>query len=52
VVTIALPVDPSELVADAPVLRQLVIDVLEVERYVPTQVRVRLVESLITGEGQ
>lgn len=52
VVTIDLPVDPSELVADVPVLRQLVIDVLEVERYVPTQVRVRLVESLVTGEDQ
>ena len=52
VVIIALPVDPSELVADVPVLRQLVIDVLEVERYVPTQVRVRLVETLITGEDQ
>jgi len=51
VVTIDLPVDPSELVADEPVLRQLVIDVLEVERYVPTQVRVRLVESPLTGEA-
>lgn len=50
VVTIDLPVDPSELVADVPVLRQLVIDVLEVERYVPTQVSVRLVESSISGE--
>lgn len=50
VVTIGLPIDPSELIADEPVLRQLVIDVLEVERYVPTQVRVRLVESPMTGE--
>lgn len=52
VVTIDLPVDPSELVADVPVLRQLVIDVLEVERYVPTQVKVRLLETSVTGEDQ
>ena len=52
VVTIDLPVDPSELVADVPVLRQLVIDVLEVERYVPTQVSVRLVETTVTGDEQ
>ena len=52
VVTIDLPVDPSELVADVPVLRQLVIDVLEVERYVPTHVSVRLVESSISGEDR
>ena len=52
VVTIDLPVDPSELVADVPVLRQLVIDVLEVERYVPTQVKVQLVETSVTGGDQ
>lgn len=52
VVTIDLPVDPSELVADVPVLRQLVIDVLEVERYVATQVSVRLVETAVTGDDQ
>ncbi len=46
-VTIDLPVDPSELIAEAPVLRQLVVDVLRVERYVPTQVRVRLLETTI-----
>ncbi|TKA91671.1 MULTISPECIES: hemolysin family protein [Halopseudomonas] len=46
-VTIDLPVDPSEVIATAPVLRQLVVDVLRVERYVPTQVRVRLLETTI-----
>lgn len=44
-VVIDLPVDPSDLVADEPILRQLVVDVLSVDRYVPTQVHVRLVET-------
>lgn len=43
VVTIDLPVDPADLVDDEPVQRRLVVDVLRVERYVPTEVRVRLV---------
>ena len=51
-VTIDLPVDPSELVADVPVLRQLVIKVLKVERYVPTRVRVLLVETPAAGDEQ
>lgn len=52
VVTIDLPVDASELVADEPIQRQLVIDVLEVERYVPTQVNIRLVESQMSEEEE
>jgi CBS domain containing-hemolysin-like protein len=43
-VIVDLPVDPSELVADEPELRRLEVDVLRVERYVPAEVRVRLVE--------
>jgi hypothetical protein len=43
VVTIDLPVDPADLVDDEPVRRRLVVDVLRVERHVPTEVRVRLV---------
>lgn len=43
-VTITLPVAPSDLVADKSVLRQLEVNVLQVERYVPTQVRARLIE--------
>lgn len=50
VATIDLPVEPSELVADIPVLRQLVIKVLEVERYVPTKVHVHLVETVAIGD--
>lgn len=49
-VTIVLPVDPADLVADVPLQRKLVVDILEVERYVPTQVRVCLVEEVI-NEG-
>ena len=43
-VTITLPVTPSDRVADKLVLRQLEVNVLQVERYVPTQVRARLIE--------
>ena len=42
-VTVDLPVDPAELVADVPVRRRLEVDVLRVERHVPAEVRVRLV---------
>lgn len=52
IVTITLPEDPSELVSDLPVERQLVIEVLRVERYVPTQVRVTLVETVKQEESQ
>ncbi|MGA4445675.1 hemolysin family protein [Ectopseudomonas chengduensis] len=51
-VTITLPEDPSELVSDLPVVRQLVIEVLRVERYVPTRVRVTLVETIKQEEAQ
>lgn len=51
-VTITLPEDPSELVSHLPVERQLVIEVLRVERYVPTRVRVTLVETIKQEEAQ
>lgn len=44
-VTIDLPIDPAELVADEPMKHHLIIDVLRIERHVPTSVRVRLVAS-------
>lgn len=50
VVTLDLPVDPSELVADVPVLHQLVIRVLEVQRYIPMKLHLRLVETVVTGD--
>jgi CBS domain containing-hemolysin-like protein len=43
-VIIDLPFDPAELVASEPVHRRLEVDVLDVERHVPTEVRVRLIE--------
>lgn len=49
-VTVELPMDPAELVADKPVQRQLVVDVVRVERYVPTLLRVRLVETDISED--
>lgn len=52
VVTVALPMDPSELVSDIPVERQLLIEVLRLERYVPTQVRVTLVETIRGEEAE
>lgn len=51
-VTIVLPVDPADLVADVPLQRKLVVDILEVERYVPTQVRVWLVEEVMSEESR
>ncbi|OBU19357.1 HlyC/CorC family transporter [Photobacterium aquimaris] len=46
-VNIALPVDPSELASGDLVSRSLEIDVLRIERHVPTEVRVKLVEQPI-----
>jgi CBS domain containing-hemolysin-like protein len=51
-VTVDLPVDPADLVADEPVRRRLEVDVLRVERHVPTEVRVRLVIGAPTGDEQ
>jgi CBS domain containing-hemolysin-like protein len=50
-VRVDLPVDPADLVMDAPVLYRLDVDVLQVERHVPTEVRVRLVE-IVDTEGE
>lgn len=52
IVTVDLPVDPAELANDEPLRRQLVVDVLRVERHVPTEVRVRLIEVPMTEEEQ
>jgi len=49
-VTVDLPVDPAELATDEPVRRRLMVDVLRVERHVPTEVRVRLVEVPMTED--
>jgi CBS domain containing-hemolysin-like protein len=51
-VSIELPVDPAELVSDAPMSRWLDADVLEVERHVPTRIRLTLRESIVAEQGR
>ncbi|MDO9524329.1 MAG: hemolysin family protein [Gemmobacter sp.] len=51
-VTVDLPIDPAELVLDQPMRRRLEVDVLRVERHIPTQLRVRLVEIAMTEVDQ
>jgi len=46
-VIIDLPIDPADLIADVPIRRRLEVDVLTVERHVPTELRVRLVTVAI-----
>ncbi|KPP90365.1 MAG: hypothetical protein HLUCCA08_15500 [Rhodobacteraceae bacterium HLUCCA08] len=51
-VLVDLPVDPADLVDDRPMRRRLEVDVMRVERHVPTEVRVRLVAFAETEGGQ
>jgi len=51
-VTIDLPIDAAELISDKPVRYRLEVDVLRIERHVPTEVRVRLVKVPMIEEGQ
>ena len=51
-VSIELPVDPAELVSEMPMRRWLEADVLEVERHVPTRIRISLKEAAMTEEAQ
>lgn len=44
-VTVELPIDGADLVEDNPPTRHLEVDVLEVDRHVPSELRVRLVET-------
>ena len=50
-VRIALPVAPADLVFDEPIRRMLDVDVLEVDRHVPSEVRVSLVEILAAPDA-
>ena len=45
VITVELPQDPAELISDEPMQHSLSVEVLEVERHVPSEVRVRLVST-------
>ena len=49
-VSIELPIDPAELISDAPMRRWLEADVLQVERHVPTRVRLTLMEAAMTED--
>jgi len=51
-VMVDLPVDPADLIDDIPLRRRLEVDVLRVERHVPTEVRVRLVEIAVTEDDR
>lgn len=51
-VTVDLPIDPAELVSDQPMRRRLEVDVLRVERHIPTELRVRLVEIAMTEDDR
>ena len=51
-VSVDLPIDPAELVSDEPVRYRLLVDVLRIERHVPTEVRVRLVKVPMAEEDQ
>lgn len=51
-VRIALPVDPADLVLDEPVRRVLDVDILEVDRHVPSEVRVNLLEIASAPETE
>jgi CBS domain containing-hemolysin-like protein len=44
-VSVPLPNDPDEIVDDNPIQRRLEVEVLKVERHVPTRLRVQLIES-------
>ncbi|MEZ8025714.1 hemolysin family protein [Enterovibrio norvegicus] len=50
-VNIELPVDPSEFASGELFKRHLEVEVLRIERHVPTEVRVKLVENLVE-EGE
>ncbi|WP_028022065.1 hemolysin family protein [Enterovibrio calviensis] len=50
-VNIELPVDPSEFASGELFKRHLEVEVLRIERHVPTEVRVKLVEKLVE-EGE
>lgn len=51
-ISIDLPIDPAELVSDEPVRYRLLVDVLRIERHVPTEVRMRLVSVPMAEEEQ
>lgn len=51
-VLVDLPVDPADLVDDRPLRRRLEVNVLRVERHVPTELRVHLIEIDTSEDDQ
>ena len=49
VITVELPIEGGDFVDDDPVRRYLEIEVLEIDRHVPSGLRVRLIERAATG---
>lgn len=49
VITVELPIEGGDFVDDDPVRRYLEIEVLEIDRHVPSELRVRLIERAATG---
>ena len=52
IIAIELPIDPAELVSEKPVQRWLEAEVLEVERHVPSSVRLKLIEGAVVENDQ
>lgn len=48
-IEVRLPVDGADLIEDEPMTRLLIVEVLELDRHVPSELRVRLVERPATG---
>lgn len=51
-ITVDLPIDAAELISDDPVRYRLIVDVLRIERHVPTELRVQLVQVPMTENDQ
>ncbi|QBX34360.1 HlyC/CorC family transporter [Paracoccus liaowanqingii] len=51
-VTVDLPIDPAELVVTDPVRWRLEVEVLRVERHVPTRLRARLIRTALTEDDR
>lgn len=51
-ITVDLPIDPAELVAEDPVRWRLEVEVLRVGRHVPTLLRVRLIQTAMNEDDK
>ena len=51
-ISVDLPIDPAELIADEPMRYRLLVDVLRIERHIPTEVQVRLISLPMAEDEQ